>query len=84
MGRTRSTASAKLAGANRSRTVVRAPARSGVRMLTAIALTWKSGRTRRQWSSAPIRNAASICAVMASRFAWSSMTPLGRPVDPLV
>src|SRR5664279_6475540 len=49
-----------------------------------IPLTWNSGRTSRHRVVGPISSTVMICSVIAARLAWSSMTPFGRPVVPLV
>jgi hypothetical protein len=74
----------KVFGLKRSAITTLAPARSGVRMLTTMPLTWNSGRINRQRSSPPTWSASRPMVVMASRFAWSSITPLGAPVVPEV
>ena len=48
------------------------------------ALAWKSGRTSRQWSSEVMAMASAMLAVMASTLPCVIITPLGRPVEPLV
>ena len=47
-------------------------------------LTWKSGRISRHRSAGPTSNAWRPISAMASMLAWSSITPLGTPVVPLV
>jgi hypothetical protein len=74
----------KVSGANLARIVTCAPTIMGARQLTRIALTWNSGSTSRQWSFGPSLNRSPIEEPIATRFAWSSITPLGRPVEPLV
>jgi len=64
--------------------VTRAPASSGVSVPTTMALTWKRGRTSRLWSVAVMPSPARVMAHIAAMFAWSSITPFGRPVVPLV
>jgi hypothetical protein len=56
----------------------------GARQLTRIVLTWNSGSTSRQLSFGPSFIHSPIEEPIATRFAWSSITPLGRPVEPLV
>ena len=84
VARYRDTAARKVSGANRGRIVTCPPAMIGARQLTRIAFTWNSGSTSRQLSSGLSLIASPIEAAIASRFAWSSITPFGRPVEPLV
>ena len=71
-------------GLKRPATVARPPASSGDNVPTTIPLAWNSGRMSRLWSSLVILNASIAMRHMAFRLAWSSMTPFGRPVVPLV
>lgn len=84
MGRTVATRSKKVSARNRPATVTRPPASSGDNTPTTIPLTWNSGRISRLWSVAVSRAVPVIISAMAARLAWSSITPLGRPVLPLV
>ena len=47
-------------------------------------LTWNSGRISRHRSAGPTASAWRPISAIASRLAWSSITPLGTPVVPLV
>jgi hypothetical protein len=47
-------------------------------------LTWNSGSTSRLRVSAVISNQSMMILAVAPTLAWSSITPLGRPVVPLV
>jgi len=47
-------------------------------------LTWNSGSTSRQLSSGPNLIHSPIEEPIATRFEWSSITPFGLPVEPLV
>ena len=60
------------------------PTASGDRIDTTMPLTWNSGRMSRQRSVAPSPVASMMPVTMAIRLAWSSSTPLGVPVVPLV
>jgi hypothetical protein len=44
---------------------------------------WKNGRTAMIRSSSCRSISARVCATLATRLRWLSMTPLGRPVVPL-
>jgi hypothetical protein len=83
-GHSRSTTSKTVRGSNLSAMTTLAPASSGVRTLTTIPLTWNSGRISRDRSAGPRSSASRPMVAMASRLAWSSITPLGTPVVPLV
>jgi len=52
--------------------------------LTVIPFTWNSGSTSRLRVSGVISNQPTMISAVALTLAWSSMTPLGRPVVPLV
>ena len=49
-----------------------------------IPFTWNSGSTSRLRVSPVISNQPTMISAVALTLAWSSMTPLGRPVVPLV
>ena len=74
----------KGSGENLPMTVTWAPASIGESTLTRRALLWNSGKMSRQWSSRVIVMRSTICAAIARRLPWSSITPLGLPVEPLV
>ena len=84
VARYREIAARKVSGANLGRIVTCAPAIIGARQLTRIAFTWNSGSTSRQLSSGLSFMAWPSEAPIAARFAWSSITPFGLPVEPLV
>ncbi len=84
VGLTCSTVAQKLAVWNRSAMKVEPPASSGDTTLTMIPFTWNSGSTSRQRVSAVISNQPMMSSAVALMLAWSSITPLGRPVVPLV
>ncbi len=71
-------------GEKRPVTVVRPPAASGDNTLTRMPLTWNSGRMSKQRSAAVTSSACVIMPTIAVRLAWSSITPFGLPVEPLV
>ena len=71
-------------GEKRPVIVVQPPAASGESTLTRMPLTWNSGRMSKQRSAAVTSSAVVIMATIAVRLAWSSITPLGLPVVPLV
>ena len=84
VGLTCSTVAQKLAAWNRSAMNVEPPASSGDTTLTMIPFTWNSGSTSRLRVSPVISNQPTMISAVALTLAWSSMTPLGRPVVPLV
>jgi hypothetical protein len=84
VGRARSTRSQNVFGSNRGAITVEPPAASGETTLTMIPLTWNNGNTSRQRSAGVISNQSTIIAAVATRLAWSSITPFGRPVVPPV
>ena len=47
-------------------------------------LTWNSGRISKHRSVGDRRRAPVVISTMAMRLAWSSTTPFGVPVVPLV
>ena len=84
VGLTCSTVAQKVAGWNRSAMNAEPPASSGDTTLTMIPLTWNNGSTSRLRVSAVISNQSMMIVAVALTLAWSSITPLGRPVVPLV
>ena len=84
LGLTFSTVAQKLSAWNRSATNADPPASSGDTTLTMIPLTWNRGSTSRLRVSPVISNQSMMIRAVAPTLAWSSMTPLGRPVVPLV
>jgi hypothetical protein len=72
------------AARNRSAMNVEPPASSGDTTLTMIPFTWNSGSTSRLRVSPAISNHLTMISAVALMLAWSSLTPLGRPVVPLV
>jgi hypothetical protein len=60
------------------------PASSGESVPMTIPLTWNSGRISRLRSRSVSSKLSTSTEHMAARFAWSSITPLGLPVVPLV
>ena len=84
VGLARWTVAQKVAASNRSAMNVVPPASSGDTTLTMTPFTWKSGRTSSERVSSVISNQSTMSSAVARTLAWSSMTPLGRPVVPLV